>query len=105
MDVPVALRSWVCDTGLETGNDVLGGWTALLGPGLGLTPVEALAMSTYLARIAWRLARRAARISSTGGGELGRSSSISATLGGCSRASGGLEGRSSFVDGDGDCVR
>lgn len=52
-----------------------GGWTALLGPGLGLA--STLATPAYFARIAWRFARRAARIASTGGGDWGRSNSIS----------------------------
>lgn len=52
VNVPVAMTHWVCDTGLETEDEVVGGWTALLGPGLGLTPVETLAMPAYLARIA-----------------------------------------------------
>lgn len=59
-----------------------GGWsacTALLSPvtGLGLTLGSALAIPAYLANIAWRLARRLARVSSTGGGDGGMSSSIS----------------------------
>lgn len=46
------MTRWVCDTGLEIEDEVVGGWTALLGPGLGLTLVETLAMPAYLARIA-----------------------------------------------------
>ena len=75
------LASRVCDTWLETDNEVGGGWAALLGPELGLTLVLTLAAPVYLARMAWRFARRAARISSTGGGEGGKSSSISTTVG------------------------
>jgi len=55
----------------------VGGGTALLGPGLGLMLVATLDTPAYFARIAWRLALRAARTSSTGGGDGGRSSSIS----------------------------
>jgi len=46
------MTRWVCDTGLDIDDEVVGGWTALLGPGLGLTLVETLAMPAYLARIA-----------------------------------------------------
>jgi len=74
------LASRVCDTWLETDNEGVGGWAALLGPGLGLMLVLTLAAPVYLARMAWRFARRAARMSSTGGGEGGKSSSISTTV-------------------------
>jgi hypothetical protein len=62
-----------------------GGWTALLGRAPGLAPT--LVIPAYLARIAWRLALRAARVASTGGGEVGISNSMStsggAVGGGC----------------------
>ena len=74
------LASRVCDTWLETDKEGVGGWAALLGPGLGLMLVLTLAAPVYLARMAWRFARRAARMSSTGGGEGGKSSSISRTV-------------------------
>lgn len=81
------MRRGVCDIGLETDNEGVGGWAALLGPGLGLILVVTLATPAYLARIACRLARRAASISSTGGGDAGNSNSISgSTLAGSGAA-------------------
>lgn len=65
---------------LETADEGVGGWAALLGPGLELTLVVTLADPANFARIACRLALRAARISSTGGGDGGSSRSISGSF-------------------------
>jgi hypothetical protein len=72
MAAGVSATLWVWDSGLETDEVGGGGWTALLGPGLGLAPTPA-----YLAMIARRFARRAARVASRGGGDGGISSSKS----------------------------
>ena len=73
MIVGVSATLWVWDWGLETDGVGGGGWTALLGPGLGLASRPA-----YLAMMARRFARRAASVVSRGGGDGGISSSISA---------------------------
>ena len=65
----------------ETVERAGGGTTALLGPddGFASDEVSTLARPAYLARMAWRLARRAARVSSTDGGVVVNSSSWSAS--------------------------
>lgn len=66
--------------GSETSNDGVGGRTALLGPGVWLALVVMLVTPLlYLARMACLFARRAARISSTGGGDVDISNSMSTT--------------------------
>jgi hypothetical protein len=67
-----------------------GGWTALLG----LVPelASTLATPAYLAAIAWRFARRAARVASTGGGEVGKSNSMSGWGAGWGAVEGGCGG-------------
>ena len=98
------LATWVCDTWLETENEGVGGWAALLGPGLGLMPVLTLATPVYLARMAWRFARRAARMSSTGG-EGGKSSSISTTVDSEITALVDITGTGSIADESGEWLR
>ena len=70
-----------------------GGWTALLGPGLGLACVVlTLATPAYLARIACRLARRAARVTSIGTGDVANSSSGPGCVGSVVLGEGALRG-------------
>lgn len=81
----------------EIEEEVGGGWTALLG--LGLAPT--LSTPLYLAKIANRFARRAASTSSTGGGDGGKSNSMStgSGFGGEGGRDGGLVGWATDVPG------
>lgn len=65
------------------------------GPGLILTPDEAIPPS--FARMACRFARRAARVSSTGGGVVTRSSSTSGSCSDCTEVE-GLSGETELWD-------